>query len=173
MNTRILYALGAAFVAIGGCGDGRLPEPESFEELPGLHAELRLMGVNNPDYSAVLVQVRRLTVTTPEGAALPVRLEARRAVELTTPGHAHLVGRFVVPEGVERVAVEVEFDDFGGWEQGGSGGVLDMRVAPLRFEAPVDYLTRRGRAVVHLDLEQSLVALGEGKLLQPALDVRH
>ncbi len=173
MNTRILYALGAAFVVIGGCGDGRLQESEPFEALPGLHAEVRLLGVNNPGYSAVLVQVRRLTVTTQEGEELPVRLEARRALELTTPGHAHQVGRFVVPEGVERVAVEVEFDDFGGWERDGSGGVLDMRVAPLRFEEPVEYLTQRGRAVVHLNLEQSLRALNEVRLLQPSLDVRH
>jgi hypothetical protein len=74
---------------------------------------------------------------------------------------------------VEKVRVEVELDDFGGYEGTSGGGVIDTRVAPLRFEAPVTYLAERGHAVVHLDLGQSLQAQGEAKLLLPSLDVRY
>jgi hypothetical protein len=78
-----------------------------------------------------------------------------------------------VPEGVDRVKVEVEFDDFGGYEEASGAGVIDTRGAPLRFEAPLAYLAERGHAVVHLDLGQSLQAQGEGRLLLPSLDVRY
>jgi hypothetical protein len=102
-----------------------------------------------------------------------VRLAAR-TVDLTARDHAHLVGHFVVPEGVDRVQVTLAFDEFGGWEQGGSAGALDTRVAPLRFEAPVDSLSQRGRAVVLVDVAQSLQPVGQTELLLlPDLQVNY
>jgi hypothetical protein len=177
MKKLMLSALGAAVLCLAGCGEARPeatgPRPDFPEDLQGQRFELRLKGVNNPGYTSALVQVRRVTVTTADGQALPSRLKTRQALELTNPEHSHLVGRFVVPEGVEKVSVEVELDDFGGYEGASGGGVIDTRVAPLRFEAPVTYLAERGHAVVHLDLGQSLQAQGEAKLLLPSLDVRY
>jgi hypothetical protein len=178
MKKLMLSALGAAALCLAGCGDVRTreatePRPDFPEELQGQRFALRLKGVNNPGYTSALVQVRRITVTTVDGQALPSRLKTRQALELTNPEHSHLVGRFVVPDGVAKVRVEVELDDFGGYEGASGGGVIDTRVAPLRFEAPVTYLAERGHAVVHLDLGQSLQAQGEAKLLLPSLDVRY
>jgi len=171
--------VGVAAVVLAGCGgEGRtraVPGPgQDFpEDVQGQRFELRLKGVNNPGYGSALVQVRRVSVTTPEGQPLPVRLKARFPMDLTQAEQAYLLGLFVVPEGVERVKVEVEFDDFGGYETASGGGVIDTRVAPLRFESPVAYLSERGHVVVHLDLGQSLQVQGESRLLLPSLDVRY
>jgi len=178
MKKRMLSVLGAVALGLGGCGGASRTEttgarPDFPEGVQGQRFELRLKGVNNPGYDSALVQVRRISVTTVEGEALPVRLKSRFPMELTHPEQAHLVGLFLVPEGVERVKVEVTFDDFGGYEAAASGGVIDTRVAPLRFEAPLAYLNEHGRAVVHLDLNQSLQTHGEAKLLLPSLDVRY
>ena len=181
MKKLMLSVMGAAALALAGCGASQpsesewSPSPDFAADVVGPRFELRLKGENNPGYGSALVQVRRLSVTTPEGQPLPVRLKSRQPLELTLAEQSHLVGLFVVPEGVsvERVRVEVEFDDFGGWEKGEGGGVIDTRVAPLRFESPLAYLTRRGRAVVHLNLDTSLRPAGEARLLLPALDVRY
>ncbi|QRN96763.1 hypothetical protein JRI60_48610 [Archangium violaceum] len=179
MKKLMLSAMGAVALVLASCGEaGRTqeapgPRPDFPEELQGQRFELRLKGVNNPGYASALVQVRRISVTTMEGYSLPTRLKSRQSMDLTNPEQAYLIGRFVVPEGVDRVKVEVEFDDFGGYEDAASGGVIDTRVAPLRFESPVAYLAERGHAVVHLDLGQSLRAQGEARLLLPSLDVRY
>lgn len=178
MKKQMLSALGAAVLALAGCDGGQVrgvtePGSEAPAEVQGPQYELRLKGVNNPGYASALVQVRRVSITTPEGQALPVQLKARFPMDLTQTEQAYLLGTFPVPEGVDRVAVEVEFDDFGGYEQGSGGGVIDTRVAPLRFESPLAYLSQRGHAVVHLDLSQSLRAQGESRLMLPSLDVRY
>jgi hypothetical protein len=179
MKKLMLSVVGAAALMLGGCeGESRMrevpgPRPDFPEEVQGQRFELRLKGVNNPGYTSALVQVRRLSVTTVDGQTLPVRLKSRFPMDLTQTEQAHLLGLFVVPEGVDRVQVEVELDDFGGYEEASGGGVIDTRVAPLRFEAPLAYLAERGHAVVHLDLGQSLRAQGEGRLLLPSLDVRY
>jgi hypothetical protein len=179
MKKLMLSVLGAVALGLGGCSGASQtqetpgPRPDFPAEAQGQRFELRLKGVNNPGYASALVQVRRISVTTMEGEPLPVRLKSRFPMELTQTEQAHLVGLFLVPEGVERVKVEVAFDDFGGYEADSGGGVIDTRVAPLRFEAPLAYLAERGHAVVHLDLAQSLQAQGEAKLLLPSLDVRY
>jgi hypothetical protein len=178
MKKLMLSVVGAVALGLGGCGGGARtettgPGPDFPADARGQRFELRLKGVNNPGYDSALVQVRRISVTTVEGEALPVRLKSRFPMELTHPEQAHLVGLFLVPEGVERVKVEVSFDDFGGYEAASEGGVIDTRVAPLRFEAPLAYLSEHGRAVMHLDLKQSLQPQGEAKLLLPSLDVRY
>ncbi|PTL84667.1 hypothetical protein [Vitiosangium sp. GDMCC 1.1324] len=175
----MLLTVGTAALVLGGCGgESRMrespgPRPDFPADAQGQRFELRLKGVNNPGYASALVQVRRVSISTVEGQPLPVRLKARFPMDLTQPEQAHLLGLFLVPEGVDRVRVEVEFDDFGGYEEASGGGVIDTRVAPLRFEAPVAYLAERGHAVVHLDLGQSLRPLGDARLLLPSLDVRY
>jgi hypothetical protein len=174
MKKLMLSVLGAAVaLSLTACGAATSEEPTpSTQPTPLLGTELRLRGENLGRYGAALVHVRRISITTPEGQPVPVQLSARHALDLASAGHSHLLGRFAVPEGVERVWVEVELDDFGGFEDAQGGGVIDTRVAPLRFEAPVEYLSQRGRVVVHLNVERSLVEAGEDRLLLPSMDVR-
>lgn len=185
MKKLMLSALGTAALALSACGDAAPVKATPVQDaptttvvtpdtLPGRPFELRLRGDNAAGYGAALVPIRALRVTTPDGAQLPVRLQAR-TVDVTAPEHAHLVGQFFVPEGVERVNVALSFDDFGGWEGAEGAGVIDARVAPLVFEAPVDALAERGRAVVHLDVGRSLKgADSEGRrALRPAMMVNY
>ncbi len=181
MKKLMLSALGTAALALSACGDsGRLQSVYDTEEVvphvvPGRHFELRLRGDNAGAYGAALVPIREVRVATPEGGALPVQLEAR-TLDLSTPEHAHLVGRFFVPDGVEQVRVTLVMDDFGGWEGSAGAGAIDARSAPLSFVAPVDYLAQRGRAVVHLDVGRSLLAVDgdtSRRLLMPSLSVNY
>jgi hypothetical protein len=181
MKKLMLSALGAAALALSACGDPErlAPVAEATPRtlpaegmVPGQRFELRLRGMNAEGYSVVLVPIRSLSVSAGP-TRLPVRLAAR-TVDLSARDHAHLVGHFFVPEGVEQVQVALSLDDFGGWEQGEQGGSLDTRGAPLRFEAPVDSLARRGRAVVLLDVGRSLLPRDEvERVLLPALKVNY
>ncbi len=183
MKKLMLPVLGAAVLALAACGDTAstapvspaptVPETQKTPDgTPGRYFELRLRGVDAQGYDTVLVPLRALQVTA-GGTELPVRLAAR-TVDLATPDHAHLVGHFFVPEGVERVQIALTLDAFGGWERGGSAGSLDTRVAPLRFEAPVDALSQRGRGVVQLHVERSLRPRAGGeRLLLPRFSVNY
>lgn len=182
MKKQMLGMLGAAAFALGACGDSdrtrAVEEPPlvtsgSEDEALGRPFELRLRGENPEGYEAALVPIRSLRVTTPEGVELPVRLQAR-TVDVTAENHAHLVGRFYVPAGVERVRVALAFDAFGGWEGAEGAGAIDTRVAPLVFDAPLDALSARGRAVVHLDVGRSLKSeAGNRRALRPAMSVHY
>ncbi len=162
MKKLMLSALGTAALALSACGDsGRLQsvsDPDvASDVVPGRDFELRLRGDNAGDYGAALMPIRELRVTTLEGAPLPMRLQAR-TVDLATANHSHLVGRFFVPDGVQNVRVTLVLDEYGGFEgRAGAAGVIDARTAPLTFVAPVDYLSQRGRAVMHLDVGRSLL----------------
>lgn len=181
MKKLMLSALGAAALALSACGGSEPLSPvtesgpktipaEGME--PGQRFELRLRGMNAEGYHSVLVPIRSFTVTAGD-RRLPVQLVAR-TVDLSSKDHAYLVGHFFVPQGVDRVQVSLALDDFGGWERGGQGGSLDLRGAPLRFEAPVDSLTQRGRAVVQLDVGRSLLPRAhEERLLLPTLKVNY
>ena len=183
MKKLMLAVLSTAVLALSACGDSAGPVPPSEpgltttrtpdEVLAGRSFELRLRGVNAQGYDTVLVPIRSLEVTTAEGQPLQVRLKAR-TVDAALKDHAHLVGHFFVPEGVSAVRVKLTFDDFGGWERGGKAGSLDTRVAPLTFEAPVDSLSQRGRAVLLLDVGKSLQPTAEAeRLLLPTLKVNY
>jgi hypothetical protein len=182
MKKLTLSALGAAALALSACGDSERSSSPSGPELTttrtadaapvGHTFELRLRGVNAQGYDSVLVPIQSLQVSA-AGQALPVRLMAR-TVDMTAPEHAYLVGTFFVPEGIERVEVALTLDEYGGWEQGGRAGALDTRMAPLRFEAPVDALSLRGRAVLALDVGRSLQPVDRAeRLLLPRLEVNY
>jgi hypothetical protein len=180
MKKLMLSALATAALALSACGDAVPPAMEepsqpitrpSPDTVPGQRFELRLRGENAAGYDTVLVPIRSVEVTA-GGQPLPVSLVAG-TVNLAAKDHAHLLGTFFVPQGVDQVQVALTLDSFGGWEQGSRAGSLDTRGAPLRFEAPVDSLTQRGRAVVVLDVEQSLLSAGKAeRLLLPNLTVK-
>jgi hypothetical protein len=53
-------------------------------------------------------------------------------------------------------------------------GEFDSRGPPLRVEAPVPLLSQRGRVVLHLDVERSVVTpLGRPTVLLPSLSIRY
>ncbi|MFL5348377.1 MAG: hypothetical protein ACJ8AT_26575 [Hyalangium sp.] len=185
MKKLLLSALSLTALALSACGSSEppassTPEPPELtttrtqDDAPaGRTFELRLRGTNAQGYDSVLVPLRSLEVTTPTGAPLQARMVAR-TVDLTVQEQAYLVGQFFVPEGVSSVRVKLTFDDFGGWEQGKKAGALDTQVAPVSFEAPVDSLSQRGRAVLLLDVGKSLLSEGqEQRLMLPTLKVNY
>jgi hypothetical protein len=182
MRKLMLSALSVTALVLSACGDSERPAPREPElttthtpdEAPaGRTFELRLRGTNAEGYDSVLVPIRSLEITTPEGVPLQARLTAR-TVDLTAKDHAYLVGQFFVPEGLSAVRVKLTFDDYGGWAQKGQAGALDTQVAPVSFDAPVDSLSERGRAVLLLDVGKSLQKdTPEQRLLLPTLKVNY
>lgn len=137
---------------------------------PGTRMELRLLGTHAQEGSTLLVGVRELRVTY-AGQALPVEV-AKLPMDLSHGQHAWLAGTFHVPEGADTVRVTLVLDTDGGFEDASGSGEVDVRGAPLRFEAPVKLLNTRRRAVVHLDVARSLLDGGaERKVLLPQYGV--
>lgn len=143
---------------------------EPTPSTPGTRMELRLLGMSVQEGSTLLVGVRELRVTH-AGQALPVEV-AKLPMDLANGQHAWLAGTFHVPEGARTVQVTLVLDTDGGFEDASGSGEVDVRGAPLRFEAPVKLLNTRRRAVVHLDVARSLLDGGpERKVLLPQYGV--
>lgn len=117
--------------------------------------ELRLQGDNAAGYDAALVTVSDVQVTDADGRQLPVSIESN-TIDVARPGQAWKVARFAVPSGTERVRARLQLDDFGGYEGKVGSGEIDVNGAPVRFEAPVAAMRSHDRAVIHLDLTQTL-----------------
>jgi hypothetical protein len=146
------------------------PPARPAEEVPTTRMELRLLGTQAQEGSTLLVSIRELRVTH-AGRALPVEV-ARQPLDLANGQHAWLAGTFQVPEGADTVQVTLVLDTDGGFEDASGSGEVDVRGAPLRFEAPVKLLNTRRRAVVHLDVARSLLDGGaERKVLLPQFGV--
>jgi hypothetical protein len=70
------------------------------------------------------------------------------------------------------VEVSMRLDAFGGFE-GAEAGALDSRASLFRLKLPVEKLMQRGHAVIHLDLERSLLGKGENRLLLPTYQIKY
>jgi hypothetical protein len=167
---KLLVLLGMAAL-VSGCG----PE-ERTRDLPGAPPamfELRMLGVGQGDLSSALISVSSVTASA-RGAPLEVE-PVLDTVELTQPDQAWLLGRVRVPEGVERVDFDVRFDDAGGYESKLQSGAVASRRAEIAWSAPVTWLRTHGHAVIHLDLERSLVATGaaDSRRLIPAASIHY
>jgi len=152
------FLLAALFV--GACGRDVTSASQS--------TELRLRGTNSGAYSAVLVDVRDLTVFA-DGKSLTVK-PGQTKMDLGNTDHAWLVGSVVVPEGTKSLSLSLLLDDFGGYETATAAGAIDARGAPIRLVAPVDL--RSTQATVLVDVTRSLVAgRGDTRILVPDLTV--
>ena len=197
MKRTLTVAMCTAGLLLGACGGSevtgsssaevsREPIPEvSREPIPEVpHAptpdgavsggepmELRLLGVDAEGYEAVRLPVRDVRVTAGGQVLLVERVATE--VDLARTGHAALVGRFMLPPGVETVDVVVEFGDAGALASGGSSQVVDLRTPPLRFTTHADWLAEHHHAVVHLSVARSMVRSGSGLLMLPNLSVYH
>lgn len=162
-------------VAVPGTPVTHEPEPPGAPEAgvtqQGLPATLRLQGIDPGAYTALLGQVRSIEIHA-DGVEREVRLERSR-VDLARAGHAWKLATFTIPEGAREVSVSLRFDDFGGYESAEGAGMVDLRVAPLRFTAPAEWFVEHGHAVVHLEVARSLLPRGEGRLLLPSFQVHY
>ena len=162
-------------VAAPGTPGAHEPEPPETPEpgvtQQGLRTTLRLRGVDTGAYTAVLGQIRSIEVMV-DGVEQEVRLE-RGLVDLARAGHAWKVGTFTIPDGAKEVSVSLRFDDFGGFESAEGNGMVDLRVPPLRFSAPAESFVEHRHAVLHVDVQRSLLARGEGRLLLPSFQVHY
>jgi hypothetical protein len=185
MKKLLLSVLSVALLALSACGGSAEPaegstEPElTTRRTPdatpeGRTFELRLQGTNATGYDSVRVPIRSLEVTAADGEALSVR-QVAPTVDLTVVDQAYLVGEFFVPQDLDSVRVKLILDEVGSWRQGTQAGALDTQAAPMSFEAPMDALAEHGRAVVLLDIGQSLQpsSIPEQRLLLPHLQVNY
>lgn len=135
--------------------------------------ELRVLGVGGSAYSAVLVEVKDLQVTTSDGRPLAVT-GGHTQLDLARADQAWLAGRFDLPADVDEVDVKLTLDDFGGYEGQIGAGALDLRAAPIQFEASAWQLAGRNATTVQIDLKRAIVPVGaERAVLLPIATIVH
>jgi hypothetical protein len=136
-------------------------------------ATLRLLGVANPGFDAVVLDLAAVSVEV-DGAPLAIDLSRVTTMDLTRADHAWDLGTFALPPPGTVAHVRIVLDDVGAWEQSGAAGALDACGLPIEFDAPAEWLALRGHAVVHLDLGRSVLKVGaEDAILLPQLQVRY
>lgn len=168
MKKLMLSTCVCAALALTACGTGTERLDSVQEELPapsGQRFELRLRGSAAEGYDKLEFPIGAIRVTA-NGSPLKVEL-VQDSADVARVDHAHLVAYFYVPEGVERVRVTFQLEGLGGYVRADGVGFVDASVAPVTFEASVQELSLRGRAVVQLDVARSLVDLGSHHLLLP------
>ena len=149
--TRILAI---SMLALAGCNSA--PPAASTTSY-----EIRLLGANPGALSAVLLDVKDLSVSL-EGKALDVK-PGQRNLDLAQPNQAWLVGSFRAPEGSSPFHVAIQLDDFGGYQSADDAGFIDGRYAKVELDAPRAWLAGHGSATVELDVSRSLVGVGDGE----------
>ncbi len=139
----------------------------------GFDATLRLRGDNPNGISGLLLGVKDVRVFAGQ-QELPVSIPKDAVVDLANSGHAWGLGRFTVPPGIDAVRIELQVDDYGGFETAGRAGMVNARTAPISFVATLEDLALHGHAVVHMNVDQSLFDTGNGeRLLLPKVTVRY
>jgi hypothetical protein len=139
----------------------------------GVQAVLRMRGENLGGVSGLYLGVKDVRVFAGQ-QELPVSVARDAVMNLANSGHAWRLGQFAVPPGVRSVRVEVQVDDYGGFETAGAAGTVNARTAPIVFEATTEDLALHGHAVMHVNVDRSLFDLGNGeRLLLPKVTVRH
>lgn len=180
MKSAMRVVVCAAGLLLGACGgqtmdaleSGDVPDaPPAETEVQGRVISVRLRGLDASAYEAVRLPLQAVRVTA-AGRALPVELVGTE-VDLSREGHAALVARFALPDGVESVDVAVEFGGTGAVTRGGTTESVDLSVPPIRFTSQAAWLTQHDHAVVHLSVARSLVRAGGSLLLLPNLSVHH
>lgn len=145
--------------------------PPKGRDAAGVTTTLRLQGTDIGAYRAVLAQVRDARVLV-DGRPVDVEL-AGLVMNLARSEHAWPIGTFALPKDAQRVEIQIWFDDEGGYETDVSAGVLDLRIPPLRFDAPASSFAEHSHAVVHLNLNRSLKAQKRDLLLLPDFQVHY
>lgn len=134
--------------------------------------ELRLRGVNQEPFGYALLEIAEVRAEV-EGNPLTVHLQST-AVNLAEPEHAWLIATVEVPVTASEVAFLVRFDDVGAYETAGLAGAVEARHVTVQWKSDLASLQLHGRAVVHLDVAESLAVLPSGqRQLLPILSVHH
>ncbi|MGA9524781.1 MAG: hypothetical protein WBV82_25205 [Myxococcaceae bacterium] len=149
------------------------PQVQSRPAGKGLDAVLRIRGDNPNGISGLFLGVKNVRVFAGQ-QELPVSNPHDPVIDLANDANAWGLGQFNVPPGVQSVRVELQVDDYGGFETAGKAGTVNARTAPITFEAALDDLALHGHAVVHMNVDQSLFDTGNGeRLLLPKVTVRY
>lgn len=147
-------------------------QPPNTDEPRALGATLRIKGEPQEIFTSLLARVRDVEVRVDGVQVVPASKNAEW-MNLANSEHAWMAAQFSVPEGASEVEFTIYLADFGAFEAGSRAAHFDARGVPIRFSAPVSEIQKRGHAVVHLDLERSLVEYQGQALLRPALRVHH
>lgn len=97
-----------------------------------------------------------------DGVEVPFTLH-RPDVDVAQPGHAWKFASFELPEGARAVQVLLAMDqDEGYFATDSEDGRIDAPGLPIVFDAQASLIEARGKVVVELDLERSLVPVANG-----------
>lgn len=147
------------------------PGPGDDEQGPGTdpqnpgprRADLRLRGANGAALGVAHVTVAEVKVW---ADGQPVNVDLGDAqLDLGDENHAWRIASLTVPEGAAELQVMVRFDERGSWQNATGAGELDLRGRPLIYEAPVNLIARKDKAVVEFDLERSLELVEAGRYM--------
>lgn len=147
---------------------GEVKPPPPTDAIP---IELRLKGEDIAHYTEILVLVPAVEILI-DGR--PVHFELRDEVfDLAQVSHAWKLGTFWLPDGAREVEMSVRFGPTAGTKSGPTAGTIDLRAAPMRFHVQSGLLRYNKHAVVHLNVEHSLVGEGAHPLLLPNFSVHY
>lgn len=136
-----------------------------------LQVDLRLRATGIDRFANLMVLPQSVKVSA-DGVQVPVEL-VDAPVDLAVADQATKVASFQVPSEAASVEVSVELAPAGVFEAVDGIGWLDMRSTSLHFKSSAANLAEKGKAVMILDANRSLVALGENELgLVPNFKVR-
>lgn len=144
------------------------PEPSTT----AARAFIRMLGVDNPGYDALLADVAKVSVEV-DGAAVALDYSGVQRMDLTSPDQAWRVASFAMPPAGSTVHVTVQLDDPAIWSRAGASGELDTCGKPIEFTAPAEWFALRGHAVIVLDLARSIAGPDDHPVLLPNLQVRY
>jgi len=162
--------------SVGGGEDLNSPAPAAAPPAKppsSRTAILRLLGDNQGDYSWVSATVRDVAV---EANGVPLHVtRGKENVNLANTSQAWLLGKFSIPNGVDKVKVTIRFDDFGSFVDTHSSGWVDFRGSPITVELSTADMVRNGHAVLKLDVAKMLAktARPEERIATNRLMVRY
>jgi hypothetical protein len=175
MDMKTMMTIAAAAL-LAACGSTEAPQARKAPGLQpdgSIHALVLAQGDSPGKYANVLLGVSRLEVSVDGRPVAVARASGTGVLDLARPGTSE-VGVLDIPAGARDVELTVAFDRHGGFEFDGSpGGELQASTQVLTYSVPASYLSDRGHAVLHFDLERSLVIEGAGRVrFVPQLEVR-
>jgi hypothetical protein len=153
MKRTILGLAAVVSVAMGtACSDASLRQ--AGPSAGGQQFELRVLGVSPGANTWVSARVVDVAI---EGNGMGLAFTpGTDQLDLGDGSQAWLVGRFVVPPDVQNVKATLQLDDFGAFETAQGGGWIDLRDSPITVDLSTAQMTRNGRAVIQLNVDQML-----------------
>jgi hypothetical protein len=131
--------------------------------------DLRLHGVASP--GSVLVSPSAVEVSV-DGVSVATQL-VEGQIDLGDESQAWRVATFIIPAAARSVAIHLTLAPEGTVEKNGKTETLDLRGAPISFQAEPAKLRTENKVAVDIDLSRSIVPQNGGAVLLPDLLVRY